>query len=129
MQAQVNEARGRFKELGELGPNWTYVGPGEAYVNALKAAGQATDKPAALPDGAIALLRAGKVVRGFVTLQDAVNATQDGDVLEIRSDGAFVGCTIAGVAQGFRKLTIRAGAGYAPTIAGNLGIHFRAPTS
>ncbi len=108
-------------KLPEVGPDWTLVGPGDAYVRALAAEGRAVPKSELRPerrdDGAIVLLRSGKEVRGYVTLTEALDAAQDKDVVELRTDGLVNGSHWTGDS---RRLTIRAGAGYAPTIDSEL---------
>ena len=120
VRAATEKMIGEHK-LPEVGPDWTLVGPGDAYVRALAAEGRAVPKSELRPerrdDGAIVLLRAGKEVRGYVTLTEALDAAQDKDVVELRTDGLVNGSHWTGDS---RRLTIRAGAGYAPTIDGEL---------
>ena len=108
-------------KLPEVGPDWTLVGPGAAYVRALAAEGRAVPdselRPERRDDGAIVLLRAGKEARGYVTLTEALDAAQDKDVVELRTDGLVKASHWTGAS---RLLTIRAGAGYTPTIDGDL---------
>ena len=108
-------------KLPEVGPDWTLVGPGAAYVRALAAEGRAVPeselRPERRDDGVIVLLRAGKEVRGYVTLTEALDAAQDKDVVELRTDGLVKASHWTGAS---RLLTIRAGAGYTPTIDGDL---------
>ncbi len=105
----------------EVGPDWNLVGPGAAYVRALAAEGRAVPeselRPERREDGSIVLLRAGKEVRGYLTLTDALDAAQDKDVVELRTDGLVKDSRWTGDS---RLLTIRAGAGYTPTIDGDL---------
>lgn len=100
----------------ELGPDWALVGPGDAYVCALEAAGKlvALDqlRPAPLADGPFVLIHADKVVRGFAKIGDAVAAAVSGDVIEIRTDDPFGRCPLQGDQP--RQLTIRAAPGYRP---------------
>ena len=63
------------------------------------------------------LLRGGKEVRGYLTLKPALAAAQDQDVIELRTDGLVKDSSWTGDS---RLLTIRAGAGYTPTIDGSL---------
>jgi hypothetical protein len=60
---------------------------------------------------AFVLLAAGKE-RKFDSLAEAVQATSDGDTIEIRGNGAFV----TGPVRTARPLTIRAGAGFRPVL-------------
>ncbi len=105
----------------EVGPDWNLVGAGEAYVRALAAEGRAVPeselRPERRDDGPIVLLRAGKEVRGYLTLKPALDAAQDQDVIELRTDGLV---KETGWTGDSRLITIRAGAGYTPTIDGNL---------
>jgi hypothetical protein len=128
------------RKAGGIGPSWDLVGPGAAYVRALAAdAGKPLPKermrPEAPKGGPFVVIRASQEVRGYATLQAAVDATADGNVVEIRSDGPFAGC----LAQGKKDLTIRAAPGYLPVLEGNIdyrlssltaveGIHFRKGT-
>jgi hypothetical protein len=86
-------------------------------VRALKAEGrgirEAELRPERLEGGPIALIRDDRELRGFLTLQAAIEAAQDKDILEVRADGSIPGCVWTGDS---RLLTIRAGAGYAPII-------------
>ncbi|MDB5339975.1 MAG: hypothetical protein JWN70_5594, partial [Planctomycetaceae bacterium] len=104
-------------KLPEVGPDWNLVGPGAAYVRALAAEGRAVPeselRPERREDGPIVLLRAGKEVGGYLTLKAAVDAAQDKDVIELRTDGLLKDCRWTGDS---RLLTIRAGAGYTPSI-------------
>ena len=107
---------------GEVGPQWDLIGPGDAYVRALAAAGTPVDKkdllPEALPGGPCVLLRNGQEVRGFLTLQEAISAAMGDDVIELRTNHN-VGD--ASHQEGNRLLTIRAGAGFSPEV-GNLRV-------
>lgn len=107
------------RKISDVGPDWTLIGPGDAYVRALAKEGrgvaEAELRPEQLPDGPITLIRDSKEVRGYSTLNTALEAAQDQDDLEIRTDGPL------GVAQwkgDSRLLTIRAAAGYTPLIDG-----------
>jgi hypothetical protein len=67
--------------------------------------------------GAFVILDGGgaPVDRAFPTLAEAVQATADGDTIEIRGDGPFVSATGLPAIRD-RRLTIRAGAGARPVI-------------
>ncbi len=115
-QTHLAEAR-QESGLNDLGPDLSLVGPGEAYLRGLADEGRPVSKeqlrPDPLPGGRVVLIRGGKDFRGFFLLQDALNAVQDGDVLEIRSDAALLG----GRTPADRgALVVRAGAGYRPVI-------------
>lgn len=97
------------------GPDWSVIGAGNAYSEAIKNAGLNRDRfPQPLADGPIVILRQDHVVAGFSKLATAVAAALDGDIIEIRRSGAVAGCDITGEN---RLLTIRAGAGYEPSIS------------
>jgi hypothetical protein len=131
---RVTEADSR--KAGGVGPSWDLVGPGEAYARALAAdEGKPLVKerlrPEAPEGGPVVLIHSGKEVRGYTRLQAAADAVADGDVIEIRSDGSFAGCTI----KGKKGLVFRAAPGYRPVLDGSLncpdstftaieGIHF-----
>jgi serine/threonine protein kinase len=102
----------------EIGPNWEILGTGDAYVRALAVAGRAVAesnlRPEAISGGACVILRNGMELKGFQTLQEAVDESIDKDIIEIRTD-RNVGGGSNGDAQ--RQLTVRAGAGYSPEVA------------
>ena len=120
VRAAIEEMIAKNK-LSEVGPDWNLIGPGEAYVRALAAEGRAVpeskQRPERHEDGPIVLLRAGKEVRGYLTLKPALDDAQDQDIVELRTDGLVKDSHWTGDS---RLLTIRAGAGYTPTINGNL---------
>jgi hypothetical protein len=124
---RLTETERRRHELAELGPRWDLVGPGEAYVRALAAAGDPRAKeplrPAAPEDGPVVVLRGGKLLRGYDTLAEAFAAAADGDVIELRTDGPLAGAELGGDRE--LTLTVRAAPGYRPVIAGDL--NFRGP--
>ncbi len=108
----------RRHRLTRLGPNWDLVGPGEAYLRALeKATGKPIPEDLRLPevlDGKpVVLLRGGKVQGSFALLTDAIDAAEDRDVIEVRTNGEIVGWQGKGKN---RLLTIRAAPGYAPVV-------------
>jgi formylglycine-generating enzyme required for sulfatase activity/predicted Ser/Thr protein kinase len=108
-------------KLPEVGPDWNLVGPGAAYVRALAAEGRAVPeselRPERREDGPVVLMRGGKEVRGYLTLKPALDAAQTQDVIELRTDGLVQDSSWTGDS---RLLTIRAGAGYTPTIDSRL---------
>ena len=121
----LREATARLRQrpgLADVGPDWNVVGSGDAYVRALAAAGKSVAKenlrPEAMEGGPFTLLRGGKVVRGYDTLQNAINAAVNGDVIDIRNDGPFPGGTVSADVE----LTIRAAPGYRAVVDGNVGI-------
>jgi serine/threonine protein kinase len=140
LKAMVEEARQRDAGgLKELGPQWSLVGSGAGYLRALAEGGKAVAKtdlrPEPLPVGPMVLWRGGKISRAYGSLEQATAAALDGDVIEVRSDGPFPGPRFQG--KGKRIVTIRAGAGFRPTIDGRAefdttdlslileGLHFR----
>ncbi|MDB5334611.1 MAG: hypothetical protein JWN70_230 [Planctomycetaceae bacterium] len=102
--------------MKDLGPDWALVGPGDAYVRALEAAGKkiARDqlRPEPLADGPFVLIHEDQIVRGFTNIGDAVAAAASGDVVEIRTDEPFGRCPLKGDKP--RQLTVRAAPGYRP---------------
>jgi serine/threonine protein kinase len=128
------------RRLPNAGPNLSLLGPGDAYVRALAAAGKPVPKdelqPEAEDGGSIVLLRKGKALRGYPFLHQALEAVADGDIIELRTDKEVAGATRDGLPG--KRLVLRAGAGYRPVITGGLypgkgdnwvieGIHFRGP--
>ncbi len=117
----VAAAKRRYN-LPELGPDWDLIGPGDTYLKALE---QAAGKPipkerlrADVPDDKpFVILRGGKDAASYHTLQEAVDAAQDRDVIELRTDFKSAGATCNGKG---RLLTLRAGPGYLPVLR-NLG--------
>lgn len=134
-------AKKQGKAFVDLGPQWDIVGPGDAYVNALAAAGKAVDKdqlkPSPLSEGSFVLLRNGKVVKAFATPDQAVANAEDNDTVEIRTDNPVGRITTTGDKK--RQITLRAAPGYRPVVDGGLwlesknlslvieGLHFKAP--
>jgi hypothetical protein len=102
----------------DVGPEWDLVGPGDAYVRALeRSAGKPIPqdrlRPPAPTAGPFVLLRGREEPRGHSTLQAALDASRDGDVIEVRADGPFPGAALKAPARGGR-LTVRAAPGYQP---------------
>ncbi|HVA50298.1 MAG TPA: protein kinase [Pirellulales bacterium] len=106
-----------------VGPDWRLVGPGEAYLRALADAGHpVTDEQLGLEgteEGAVVLLHENTLARGYATVAEAVAAAADGDTVAIRANGTFPGFDRRGERQG-KRLTLRAGYGYQPTIGDNV---------
>lgn len=104
-------------KLPHVGPNWDLVGPGDAYLRALAAEGRGVKesdlRPERLEGGPITLIRSGKEVRGYLTLNTALDAAHDKDIIEIRTDGAV---TVGPWSGDLRLLTIRAAPGYTPIL-------------
>ncbi|HET6879681.1 MAG TPA: protein kinase [Pirellulales bacterium] len=126
------------KHLPDLGPDWDLIGPGDAYLRALAARGKpvapADLRPEPTEEGPFVVVREGKTVGGHITLRQAVDAAENGDVIEIRAEGPFDGCDTAGNERG-RTLVIRAAPGYLPVLESWIryhaeltleGIHFAA---
>jgi len=126
------------RRMPNVGPDLDLLGPGDAYVRALAAAGKPVSKdelrPEAVDGGPIVLLRKDKAVRGYAELASAIAEAADGDAVELRTDKEVAGVTRDG--QPGKSLVLRAGAGYRPVISGGLfpgkgdnwaieGIHFR----
>jgi hypothetical protein len=107
--------------LDDLGPDWDLVGPGDAYVRALAAAGRPVARedvrPEAVEGGPFVLRHGDKVLRGYPTLAEADAAAGDGDTIEVRTDRPFPGPGLKGTE---RALTIRAAPGYRPVCEGRL---------
>ncbi len=108
--------------LAELGPRWDLVGPGDAYLRALAAAGDARAKEPLHPrppeGGPVVLFRGGKVLRGYADLQAAFDAAADGDVIELRTDGPLAGALVGHGRD--LALAVRAAPGYRPVVEGDL---------
>ncbi len=128
---QEVEALGRRLGAGarNVGPDWNLVGPGDAYVAAReRASGKLVTKeqlrPPAPAGGPFVLLRNQEAPRGHATLQAALDAAQDGDVIEVRTDGPFPGVLLKAPERGGR-LTIRAAPGYRP--APQTRVHLELP--
>ena len=113
---EISAARKRFPDLAQLGPETALVGSGAAHDAVLRAAQPGLEmRPAALEGGPFVLIRDDKPLEGHVSLLNALPHAKDGDVIEIRSDGAFPACVIH---QPYStRLTVRAGAGYRPSFA------------
>jgi hypothetical protein len=116
------EALGRRLGAGasNVGPEWELVGPGDACVAAReRASGKLILKeqlrPQAPAGGPFVLLRNQEPPLGHATLQSALDAAQEGDVIEVRSDGPFPGASLKAPERAGR-LTIRAAPGYQPAL-------------
>lgn len=112
--------------LKDFGPQWDLIGPGEAYVRALAAGGHPVSpnqlRPEAPEDGPFVLVRQGKALRGYPDLQQAVNAAQDGDIVEIHTNGPVPGCSmgVMGDLTAPPAITLRAAPGYCPVITSDI---------
>jgi hypothetical protein len=141
VRAVLNEQRRRSGgSRADVGPNADLLGPGEGYLRALAADGKAVPddklRPEALEGGVVVLLRDGKEIRGYTNLQESTDAAQNGDILEIRTEGKLEGCDRRGRKDG-KRLTVRAAPGYRPTVSSMVlgvgdrwtleGIHFAGP--
>jgi serine/threonine protein kinase len=102
----------------EVGPNWQTLGVGDSYLRALAASGRVVAesdlRPEAIGGGACVILRNGQEHQGFLTLQEAIDASANNDIIELRTD-RNVGTGHNQDVQ--RQLTIRAAAGYSPEVA------------
>jgi hypothetical protein len=98
-----------------VGPDWSIVGPGDAYLRALAAAGSPVSedelRPEVLEGGPFAVLREGEVAGSHPTLESAVDAAADGDVIQIRSDRPF---SLYRPGRPAKSLTVIAAPGYLP---------------
>jgi serine/threonine protein kinase len=108
--------RGPAARLPALGPNFDRLGPGQVLPE-----GKRADAPA---DGPFVLVRRGKMVRGFLTLQQAWEGGGQGDVIECRTDGPTGGATLEWQG-GNLDVTIRAAAGYRPMFTSALTVSGR----
>jgi hypothetical protein len=118
----VDELRQR-NSLTDTGPDMSLIGPGDAYVRALAAAGQPVSEENLRPErpdaGPVLLLRNGNLAKVYEDLVMAIQDAQDGDVIELRTDGTLSGGITAGSG---RQLTIKSAAGYRPVVSG-LTVH------
>jgi predicted Ser/Thr protein kinase len=122
LRHQTTELRRRHG-LAKLGPDWDLVGPGEAYVRALAAQGQAVPKeklrlPAPI-GGPFVVVRNGNDLSGYPTVQEAMSAAADGDTVEIRSDKTFKINAWWGKTDS-KRFTLGAAPGYHPVWRGYL---------
>jgi tRNA A-37 threonylcarbamoyl transferase component Bud32 len=112
------------RQLGAFGPDWKQVGPGENYLRARAAAGNAVPRPRLRlkPEagGPFVLLRRGAVVRGYPGLREAALAAADDDTIEVRGEGPFPAGSIDTPPGGTRRLTLRGAPGYRPVLIGRL---------
>ncbi|MFO0818419.1 MAG: serine/threonine-protein kinase [Pirellulales bacterium] len=106
-------------ESQAIGPDWSFVGAGDAYVRALAAAGRpvAEDelRPEQLPGGPFRLLVEGAEPRGFSSITAALAETPakmaTPVIIEIRGDGPFPVETVEGKS---RRIVLRAAPGFRP---------------
>ncbi len=66
------------------------------------------------------LLRQGQTASGYPNLQQALNAVQDADILEIRTEGPVAGGDLGAPTSGPRRVTLRAAPGYRPVITSRI---------
>lgn len=106
-------------EKQAIGPDWTLVGAGDAYVRALSAAGRPVAdgdlRPEQLSGGPFTLLVEGAEPRGFPSVAAALAAapakTAEPVIIEVRADGPFPGEEIEGKS---RRFVLRAAPGFRP---------------
>jgi hypothetical protein len=93
-------------------------------VRALRAQGVTIPEERLRPEpgesGPFTLVRAGKAVDAYPSLQQAVNAASTDDAIEIRGDGPFDGFGLNRTPP--RALTVRAAPGYRPVVEGRIEI-------
>lgn len=117
--AEVADARSANPELTGLGPNVEIVGSGKAYDIARNEQNEA--RLPLLEEGPFVLIREDQIVGGYVTLAQALERAQSGDVIEIRSDASFPPVFIDQPTVG--HVTVRAGRGYQPGFASFNAMH------
>jgi serine/threonine protein kinase len=107
--------------LADAGPAWHLLGPGEGYLRALAAAGNAIAaqdlRPRPLAGGPCTLWRQGQVQGAYAALTPAIQAAAAGDVIELRTDGPLAG--FHRERKPPRDFALRAAPGYRPVIEGN----------
>lgn len=115
---RVLSASRRRQGLLQLGPDLDLVGPGAAYLKVLQQEGRAPAelRPEVPFGGSFVVIRAGQDVAAYPALQAAADAAADGDIIEIRKDGDVGG--VAFLNEAGRTITLRAGPGYRPVVAG-----------
>jgi hypothetical protein len=115
--------------LPELGPDWDLIGPGEAFHRALAKQGPAVQgdrqHSAEAESRPFLLLRAGQVAGMHTALGEALNATRDGDVIEIRTKDPIKGFTW--YTPYSKHVTLRAAPGYQPVVEGDLFVESTSP--
>jgi hypothetical protein len=105
VREEVERLCGPLKErLPQVGPDWGLVGPEPA---------RPETRRGPPPGGPFVLLRGEEAPRGHATLQAALDASRDGDAIEVRGDGPFQGASVKQPARGGR-LPLRAAPGYRP---------------
>ncbi len=111
----------RLKQTGgrQPGPNWSLVGPGAAYLRALAARGKPVPseslRPKPYEGGVYVLLHGGIPVKGFDQLQQAFDAADSDDTVEIRTDDETSGFVFTNPKK-IKALTVRAAPGYLPIV-------------
>ena len=126
LRRETERAR-KMARLGQLGPDWNVVGPGDAYVRALAAAGHAVSHEGLRrePDegGPFAVVHGGRADRGHASVALAVEAGADGDAIEILADGPFDSVQFSVPPDSPKTLTVRALPGYRPVLRGQINLH------
>jgi serine/threonine protein kinase len=105
----------------DVGPDWNFVGPGQGYVRSQTAAGHSVGAAQLLPepgdDGPFTLIRKGQPDRAYPSLFAALTDAVDGDSVAIHTGGTVAGIDRTNEKQG-KRLTLRAGYGHRPSVAG-----------
>ena len=117
--ARAMRAKAIGAEANSIGPEWSLVGAGDAYVRALAAAGRPVAegdlRPEQIAGGPFTLLVEGSEPRGFPSIVAAFAAASEKTsipaVIEIRSDGPFPLELVEGKS---RRIVLRAAPGYRP---------------
>ena len=111
---EINNARGKFAGLPELGPDMKLVGAGKAWEEALRSSStsEIQFRPEPLEGGPFVIIRNSMPVAAYISFSTALEQTQDKDIIEIRSDGPFPEIHIGHAVE--KQLTLRAAAGYRP---------------
>lgn len=116
-EAELKAIHQRFPALRETGPDCSLIGSGAAYdrvlQHAAKESGQKIELlPESLEGGPFVLVRKKQMIRGYISLAAALEMSEDGDEIEIRSNGPLGRGEFNTPAN--KRLTLRAAPGYRP---------------
>ncbi len=110
-----------IKGFDQPGPDWSLVGPGDAYLRALSASNGAVApadlRPKPFEGGVFVLKHGDQIKRGFDQLKLAFDAADDNDVIEIRTDDDSPGFGFENQKR-LKALTVKAAPGYTPIVTG-----------
>lgn len=117
LEPQIDQLSARWMPDRTTGPDWDLIGAGDPWTAVMSQ--QSDDGSQRLPatsSGPFVVLRNSQQQAGFPALGAAIEASQDGDVIEVRTD-RHIDEPFHWTGAGDRSLIIRAARGYHPVFA------------